>query len=221
MSREEVAIGVVLVAVIVIAYFKRKRISEGAVASVQIARDAATQAIEAAKEAAQPESPNSNTMNKEVRVLNPTAKHRGMRNNNPGNVEDTQNWRNKVPSFLNTDGRFAQFYEMKYGVRAAAILIRNYMNGRNGSGQKLNSIRKILNRWAPPVGNFQGRSYNQNTEGYITHVSQLTGYGADHELQITRETMFRLLKAIFTHENAGEVPTDAEISAGIELAGIR
>ena len=204
MKRNDWVAAIVIFAIVILAIINREELSEATEYAKRTAGDAADRLLpfEGSK------------------YPNPTAVHRGMRNNNPGNVEDTQSWKFKVPSALNTDGRFSQFYEMDYGIRAAAILLRNYINGSNSSGAPVNTIRKIINRWAPPTGSFNGQSYTQNTSGYIESVSKDTGWSADRVIAVSKSNMFKLLKAIFSHENAGELPTDRQIYSGIELAGI-
>ena len=65
-----------------------------------------------------------------------------------------------------TDSAFVQFTSMAYGYRAAFVLLRTY---RTKYG--CNTIRKIINRWAPPKEN--------NTEAYIRHVSEWSGIEPD------------------------------------------
>lgn len=88
---------------------------------------------------------------------------RGYRNNNPLNIRiSTYNqWQGKVTN--NTDGTFEQFTAMKYGYRAAFILLRNYITNYN-----LYTIDDLIRRWAPANEN--------NTEGYISTVCKLTGF---------------------------------------------
>ena len=71
---------------------------------------------------------------------------RGIRNNNPLNIRIGNNWAGeKTP---NTDGTFEQFVSMAYGIRAALIIIHNYMYK-----YKLTTIEKIISRWAPRFEN--------------------------------------------------------------------
>ena len=67
---------------------------------------------------------------------------RGIRNNNPLNLRVGNNWKGEVSQ--PTDHTFEQFTEMKWGVRAAFIVLRNYIKRH-----KLNTVRKIISRWAP------------------------------------------------------------------------
>lgn len=71
---------------------------------------------------------------------------RGIRNNNPLNIEFNQqnNWQGQT----GTDGRFATFNQPAYGVRAGAKLIKRYMDH-----YQLRTIDSIVHRWAPPSEN--------------------------------------------------------------------
>lgn len=113
---------------------------------------------------------------------------RGIRNNNPGNIEINagNRWRGKVPIDYNTDGRFEQFESFVYGVRAMIVLIRNYILRGD------NTIQKILNRYAP--------SSENNTEAYISAVSSATGFGRNQELQAEYRYIKPLVMAMAEHE---------------------
>ena len=74
---------------------------------------------------------------------------RGLRNNNPLNIEKTRGgnpWQGEVvPS---KDKRFAQFTTVAYGYRAAFKLLNNYQRNYG-----LDTIRKMIGRWAPSEEN--------------------------------------------------------------------
>ena len=71
---------------------------------------------------------------------------RGIRNCNPLNIRIGNNWKGERPT--NSDGVFEQFTDMRYGLRAAFILIRRYI-----TKYKLCTIRAIISRWAPETEN--------------------------------------------------------------------
>lgn len=96
---------------------------------------------------------------------------RGIRNNNPLNIRKGNNWKGERPN--QTDKEFEEFESMQMGLRAAFILLRNYMNGYGGRQKPCNTIEKIVSRWAPEVENA--------TRAYIRYVSDATGI---HERQI-------------------------------------
>lgn len=94
---------------------------------------------------------------------------RGLRNNNPLNI------RKSMDTFLgektSTDKAFKQFVTMPYGYRAAFVILSNY----NKRG--LNTIEKIIGRWAPPTD-------GNHTENYIKNVSVRSGVDRKKELTL-------------------------------------
>lgn len=92
---------------------------------------------------------------------------RGIRNNNPLNIVRGCNWKGLAK--IQTDSRFCQFESMAYGLRAAFLLIRNYMTGRCADRVRRTSIQSIISRWAPSSENATGN--------YIRFVAQKSGVG--------------------------------------------
>lgn len=133
---------------------------------------------------------------------------RGIRNNNPGNIELTRDrWLGLSP--VQTDGRFAQFVEMRFGIRALAITLRNYKR-LHGAG----TVGEIITRWAPNTEN--------NTSAYIAAVSDAVGVNPNDELDLSDPTtMFPLIRAIIAHENgrvAALLISDSTVRDGIQAA---
>ena len=113
---------------------------------------------------------------------------RGIRNNNPGNVERTsERWLGMSDN--QTDNRFLVFNTPEYGIRCLQRLLINYQERHN-----INTIRKIIDRWAPSVEN--------NTSAYVWHVSRLTGFDPDESLDLLdKHINISVTKAIIRHEN--------------------
>ena len=130
---------------------------------------------------------------------------RGIRNNNPGNIEfnPTNDWKGQIGVEV-IGGRFAAFNEMKYGVRALAVLLINYYQ-RYG----LRTVRDIIDRWAPP--------HENDTESYIKSVSKKISVGADDYFVLDREKLLQLTAAIIRHENGRDI-ADYDLYAGVEMA---
>lgn len=113
---------------------------------------------------------------------------RGIRNNNPGNIEITTTlWKGEIPQFQNSDGRFKQFYSYAYGIRAAILNIKAYFN------RDITTPRQIISRWAPPGGN--------NTENYIRFVANYIGIPESTSVPFKKHTIQKLIEAIIIKEN--------------------
>ena len=123
--------------------------------------------------------------------LNTENLPRGLRNNNVGNIIKTKlDWLGKVPHAYNTDKRFEQFIELKYGIRA---LFRDILNDVK-KGQ--NTIYKLISSYAPPSEN--------NTIAYISSVSKATGLAPHTKIKALDKTMLIALAKSITHiENFG------------------
>ena len=119
---------------------------------------------------------------------------RGIRNNNPLNIRVGNNWKGEVAN--PSDHTFEQFTEMKWGVRAAFIVLRNYI-----VRHKCNTIRKIISRWAPANEN--------NTQAYIATVSQRANIKPDEVINVDNTCqMIALLLAMCYVENGQEISLD-------------
>ena len=129
-----------------------------------------------------------------------------MKANNPLNIRHGKTlWKGEIPpSPSGEEGRgsaFCQFSSVEWGLRAAFCLLRTY-----ATKYKLCSVRGIITRWAPPSEN--------NTQGYIRHVCQLTGFGGNQRL--TEKDWPRLVKAMARME-CGVDLEEGTIQRGFEL----
>lgn len=128
---------------------------------------------------------------------------RGIRNNNPLNIRIGNTWSGEVTK--PTDCTFEQFVEMKYGVRAAFILLDRYINR-----YKLNNIAQICTRWAPKLEN--------DTLNYIRTVADVSGIVVNQKLSFNdKATMMKLFRGMCIAENGCNID-DCDIDAGYELA---
>jgi hypothetical protein len=131
---------------------------------------------------------------------------RGIRNNNPGNIE--YNEKQKWQGLAGTDGRFAKFTESKWGIRAMAKLIGNYQKLHG-----LDTIEKIIHRWAPP--------HENKTGIYADVVATAVGVDVNEAIDVHSEAvMLPLIKAMITMENGQQPYSDDQIKQGMTLAGI-
>lgn len=130
---------------------------------------------------------------------------RGIRNNNPGNIEYHASipWQGQTGS----DGRFATFDTAHNGIRALAKQLIIYEDKYG-----LWTVRGIINRWAPPVEN--------NTSAYVNAVAKVVGVDPDDIISTHgKETLTRLVKAIIQHENGQQPYSDEVISWAVRDAG--
>ncbi|AXR03555.1 virion protein [Pseudoalteromonas piscicida] len=122
---------------------------------------------------------------------------RGIRNNNPLNIEAGENW----VGLVGTDGRFAIFETAEHGIRAAARILRTY-----ATKYGIVNIDGIINRWAPPTEN--------DTANYIEFVSKRVG--VDSQQPLSESDYPKVIAAMITMEN-GEQPYQPEqIQRGFE-----
>ena len=128
---------------------------------------------------------------------------RGIRNNNPLNLRIGNNWQGEVEN--PTDSQFEQFKSMEYGVRAAFINLYNYI-----VRHKVNTIAKIINRWAPSIEN--------DTIAYMMKVKSVSKIGLNDPIDFyDRDSMVNLFKGMCKVEN-GYIIDDDDIYKGYEMA---
>lgn len=135
--------------------------------------------------------------------LNMTGYPRGLRNNNPGNIQATDPWKGMIGS---DERGFAMFQDISWGLRALAIDLSTKI--RKG----YNTVSTIIYRYAPPSEN--------NTDNYINLVCQYTGYDQDQILSSNETTIARLIRAIMNVElgnSYSNLITNDDIKEGIDL----
>lgn len=109
---------------------------------------------------------------------------RGIRNHNPGNIKRTADrWRGM--SSEQGDAVFVQFDSPVWGLRALARILRNYRDAG------ADTVREIINRWAPPVENI--------TSAYVDAVAGALGVDPDEPVGDAELPL--LMQAIVHHEN--------------------
>ena len=71
---------------------------------------------------------------------------RGIRNNNPGNIRnsDATDWKGEVPATAKRDNTFEEFTDMAHGYRALIKLLQNYRHKH-----RCQTIADFISRWAP------------------------------------------------------------------------
>lgn len=136
-----------------------------------------------------------------VRAGDPSAP-RGIRNNNPGNIEAGIGWKGEV----GTDGRFATFATPAHGIRALAL---NAVNSQRIHGN--DTVSELIDRWAPPTEN--------NTAAYAAQVAKALGVNPDDPVDLSNPaTLAKFTAAVIQHENGQQPYSEADIVAGVDAA---
>ncbi|EAB7141321.1 hypothetical protein DTG47_12170 [Salmonella enterica subsp. enterica] len=129
---------------------------------------------------------------------------RGIRNNNPGNLEYSKT--NPWVGQTGDDGRFAKFETPEHGIRALGRNLLSYQR------QGIDTVNDIINRWAPP-------SDNNNTEAYIQAVCAQLGVTPDQPLDASNpDTLKALCASIIQHENGSQPYSDQQLATGVSAA---
>lgn len=136
---------------------------------------------------------------------------RGIRNNNPGNIEFAGQ------EGATSDGRFAQFRTPFEGLRALSRQLLRYYDGKT-TGRQLRTVSDIVSTWAPPTKD--GKVEN-DTLAYIAHISQMLGVSPDAQINLRDpNVMATMMNGIIQKEN-GRNPYGDEMvrSAGVSAIG--
>ncbi len=136
-----------------------------------------------------------------VAAINSAIAPRGIRNNNPLNIEDGPFARSQ-PGYAGSDGRFAKFQTPDQGAAAADALLTTY-HDKHG----LNTVAGIVGRWAPT-------SDGNNVSAYASDVA--SHLGIDPNAPIPPEMRPQLIAAMARHENGQAAP--GTVGAPVQLA---
>lgn len=137
-------------------------------------------------------------------VKNEKGDARGIRNNNPGNLEYSKT--NPWVGQTGDDGRFAKFETPEHGIRALGRNLLSYQR------QGIDTVSDIINRWAPPTD-------KNDTMSYIKAVCEQLGVSADEPLDASNpDTLKALCAAIIHHENGSQPYSDQQLTAGVSAA---
>lgn len=113
---------------------------------------------------------------------------RGLRNNNPGNIEDGEFARSQ-PGYRGSDGRFAIFDSAQSGQAAQGALLQRY--GQRG----INTVLGAVSRWAPA-------SDGNNPQQYAAYVARRLGVSPSDQIDLTNpQTAQRVAQAMAEFEN--------------------
>lgn len=129
---------------------------------------------------------------------------RGIRNNNPGNLEYSKT--NPWVGQTGDDGRFAKFETPEHGIRALGRNLLSYQR------QGIDTVSDIVEKWAP-------KKDGNDTAAYIKAVCAQLGVTADQQLDASNpDTLKALCAAIIHHENGSQPYTEQQLSTGVSAA---
>lgn len=133
--------------------------------------------------------------------------HRGIRNNNPGNIRYVESikWIGQIGQ---DDKGFAVFSDPQWGIAAILKNLGTYQRKHD-----CGTVQKIIERWAPP--------HENATTSYVDFVAASLGVDSDQRIDVSNEDVARnLVKSIIRREN-GEQPYSEELlTKSMMLAGI-
>ncbi|MFB0770361.1 structural protein [Proteus cibi] len=125
-----------------------------------------------------------------------TRPARGERNNNPGNIRHGSKWQGL--SAQQTDKDFCQFVSPEYGIRAIYKLLQTYQNR-----DKLNTVEKIIDKYAPPNEN--------NTTGYINRAAKDIGVSVNEYINVSSKPVAIALATAIVCVELGYQPYSSKV----------
>ena len=135
--------------------------------------------------------------------LGRTDLSRGLRNNNPGNLEGTDAWQGKS----GMDGNYIQFSDIGYGIRAWLVNFHSYV-----VNDGIDTLQAFINKYAP-AGD------DNDPVAFANNVSAGTGIGLDEPLPTDQASVTRIMQYFFTQENGesnAALITDEDYQAGFD-----
>lgn len=130
---------------------------------------------------------------------------RGIRNNNPGNIErNNTNWQGMATDQTG-DNRFIVFSSPVYGIRAMARILGNYQRLYG-----IDTVYGLIDRWAPAED-------DNDTVAYAAHVADELGVSEFDSISVA-EYLPELIPAMIKHENGIQPYNETTIRQGILLA---
>lgn len=126
---------------------------------------------------------------------------RGLRNNNPLNIRHSAD--RFQGEIAGTDKSFKTFASLPYGYRAAFVILGTYLS------RGINSIEKIISRWAPSAEN--------NTESYIAQVEKYSGVPRNKVLTLAGGAELIMIVAAMSFVENGQNADISAVRAGFNL----
>lgn len=131
---------------------------------------------------------------------------RGLRNNNPGNIRNSQrtDWLGEVDEASKNDKSFEEFETIAYGYRALIKLLQNY--------RKLHGCQTMadfIKRWAPETEN--------NTSAYIKRVCTEMQVPTTYVPDVNDKTTMCAFAAAISQVENGVPAVMADVESGWDL----
>ena len=148
----------------------------------------------------------------------------GLDLNNPGNIERGDPWQGLAAQQLHH--RFATFEAPEWGLRAIArTLITYYDNRVAKDGSKIDTVREIVERWAPAEDGNPVNSYTHALTKRLEEAHKAAGTEAytDGKKRINvydPVTMRALVEGIVLFENGTNPYSKETITNALTLAGV-
>jgi hypothetical protein len=139
-------------------------------------------------------------------MLYRTSLPRGVRNNNPLNIRESEHDRTlwEGESAFDTDKDFEEFTHPVYGFRAGARILRSY----NRQGYK--TLSQMIYRFAP--------SNENDTALYVTQVSQWTGISPNQTVDVNDNKQLASLLYAMSKKEVGNYYGLSMAQKGVAMA---
>lgn len=133
---------------------------------------------------------------------------RGIKNNNPGNISRSEDrWQGL--SFDQNDPAYFQFTAPVYGLRALAVVLRNYQRLYN-----IRTVTRIISRYGP-----KSPQYAQNVQNYITYTSDYLKVGKDELIDLNNDTtLIKVMQSVVNFENGYNPYSTGKYREAVALA---
>lgn len=126
---------------------------------------------------------------------------RGLRNNNPGNIESSINAPGQIKG---GDPRFAQFQTPQQGLNALSGLLTNKYDGQ--------SLTQIINKYAPP--------HENDTKAYINTLAKSTGLDPNKPVDMSNPNVkASIMQGIIKIENGHNPYSTQQIQQAVQQSG--
>ena len=134
------------------------------------------------------------------------SKPRGVRANNPLNVESNanNNWVGKVTPSV--DRRFETFKAPEYGFRAGAILLRDTYQGKYG----LETVSELIHKFAP--------SHENDSDHYAEFVAAQLGISANAPVNLQSDAVLAKMIYAMSIMEVGRYYSLEQAQEGVRMA---